>query len=82
MELFIGGPCDGRTLPADVSMTQWAVPLETIQQPFKAGEPLFQIAIYRRLIIHHRVVFVHGTMTDERAVDRLFMQYFPPSDPN
>jgi hypothetical protein len=82
MELFIGGPCDGRTLPADASMTQWAVPLETIQQPFKEGEPLFQIAIYRRLHIGHRIVFVHEKMSDERAIDRLLAQYFPPADPN
>jgi hypothetical protein len=84
-ELFIGGPVDGQTLLADATMPYWVVALydDLPVRPY-AGSPfadrtMIQTARYRRLHLGHRVVFVHEQMSDERAIDRLLNQYFPPA---
>jgi len=82
-ELFIGGPHDGQTLPADATMSYWVVPVydqphfPNLFNPEEMG--VVKTARYRRLHLGHRVVFVHEPMSDERAVDHLLTQYFPPA---
>jgi hypothetical protein len=66
-------------------MPYWVVPV--YDQPhfpnlFNPEEMGVMKARYRRLYLGHRVVFVHERISDERAVDRLLTQYFPPSNPD
>lgn len=86
MELFIGGPVDGQNLLAQASLPFWTVRLDdqpTLPNVFNPVEMgVMRTARYRRLKLGHRVVFVHEPMSDERAIDRLLIQYFPPTDPN
>lgn len=82
MRLFIGGPCDGQTLPTNPDVPYWKVAIHTkVKYGYCADRSMqdvnsfFHTASYQRMSLGSHIFYIHEDLTFNEAIGMLLDHY-------